>query len=361
VIPPPTPGIPEGSKLVELASGVDALYLSGRASLPTRYIGYLTDLRLRSEETDDGIPCQLGGEEFRLAPYAFGKHRFCLIHPFGRVGLTPSDKLPAIRIQPRAEFLHGAGAMGVVEFFRSILEEEFGPTMLTVSRIDLHSDWQGWVLGGNDRHRFVCRASDLATYEASESFNGFQFGKRSSGTIGARIYDKTAELLKSGSAYWFDIWGAEFNRGLPVLRVEFELGRTALRQYGLETPEDVLAATGALWVNLTNAWLSFRTSTQDSTKSRWPVAPEWLQVCRARISDGAYGIERMYAGKCRGELRKLAPALVGYLATVAALADTDSLEVSLVVLRRLVQWYGQVTETSFEQRAIRKRIEHELR
>jgi hypothetical protein len=206
----------------------------------------------------------------------------------------------------------------------------------------------------------VCRASDLATYEASEDFNGFQFGKRASNTVAARIYDKTAEILKSGSAYWFDIWGSTFEPDLPVLRIEFEIGRLALGQYGLETPEEVLAATGALWVNLTNGWLSFRTPAPDGTKSRWPMAPEWLQVCRARIADGSYGIERMYRGKCRGELEKLAPALVRYLANVAALTGSDNFEISLPDLRRLLRWYERTSGVSFEQRAARKRIEYAL-
>ena len=155
MIPPPTSDRPHGSQLVELASGIDALYLSGRAAIRASYISYLTDLRARAEDTDNGLPCFLGGEEFRIAPHAFGKYRFCLIHTFGRVGLTASEKLPAIRIQPKAEFLHGAGAAGMVNFFRNILEQEFGPTLLTVSRIDLHSDWQGWALGGDDRHRIA--------------------------------------------------------------------------------------------------------------------------------------------------------------------------------------------------------------
>jgi hypothetical protein len=40
-----------------------------------------------------------------------GKRRYRLIHKDGLVGITPSDGLPAFRIQPVAEFhnLHGAG------------------------------------------------------------------------------------------------------------------------------------------------------------------------------------------------------------------------------------------------------------
>lgn len=236
-------------------------------------------------------------------------------------------------MQPRAEFLHGIGPAEVVQWFRSILEAECGPVQLTTSRVDLHADFQGWALSGNDRGRFVCRAKDLATYEEGDAFNGLQFGKRGSQTVSARIYNKTVESAKRGTAYWRDIWGSDYIDGIPVLRVEFEIGRDALRQYGLDTPEDVLAATGALWVSLTGSWLSYRIPTSNGTKSRWPVAPEWEDVCRAMIVDGAFGIERMYAGKRRGELQNLADGLVGYLSSFAALTNCNSFDEVLVATR----------------------------
>lgn len=67
--------------LVELASGIDALYLSGRAVLPADFLARIEDQRQLAEGTSIPIPFELGGEDFGLAPHGWGAYRFCLEHP----------------------------------------------------------------------------------------------------------------------------------------------------------------------------------------------------------------------------------------------------------------------------------------
>jgi len=340
--------------LTELASGVDALYLSGRAAPPASLLERLESARTEAVALDARPPFQFGALEMRIAPHSFGKYRYCLDHPYGRIGLTPSSKLPALRIQPRAEFLHGIGAEATVDAFRDLIEAEVGPVRLSVSRLDLFADFQGWALSGDDRGHFLCRARDTATYEADEDLRGLQFGKRSSGTVSARLYDKTEEMTSSGSNYWLDIWGERCDRDRPVLRVEFELGRVALREFGLDTPEDVLAATGSLWTYLTSKWLTYRTPTIDATKSRWPLAPEWESVTRASVADSSHGIERMYAGKRRGQLINLMPGLVGYLASFGALTDSPDFARMIPVLAEFLNRYARDSGKTLDWRIFLK-------
>ena len=94
------------------------------------------------------------------------------------------------------------------------------------------------------------------TYEDDEHFNGFIFGKRDTGTFSARIYDKTIRAEQNGEGYWPMIWGESFDPAKPVLRVEFEINRSGLHQFGLSSTEDVLDAAGALWQYLTAEWLT---------------------------------------------------------------------------------------------------------
>lgn len=319
--------------LVELASGVDALYLSGRASLPGELIGRLEVAREEAYASKQLTPIRLGDVDMHLAPHAFLRYRFCLEHPYGRIGITTSSKLPTIRVQPRAEFLQGLGPRGVVEWFRNVLEDACGPVLLTVNRLDLFGDFQGWGIDGDSRHEFVCRAKSRHTYEEDGVFNGFTFGARKSGTVLARIYDKTIESTKSGSVYWKMIWGNDFDPNARVIRVEFELGRTGLREYGLNTPEEALDATGALWGSLTREWLTHRIPGADQTKSRWLISPAWESIRRARVGEDDWGIKRMYLGKRRGSIEKLTPGLVGYLASFGALAEASTLEQMLPALR----------------------------
>lgn len=294
-----------------------------------------------------------------MAPHSFGKHRYCLTHPYGRIGITPSLNLPAFRIQPRAEFLHGVGPRAAVQGFRDLIEEECGFVKLQVSRIDLFADFQGWDLTGDQRGSFVCRATDVGLFEANGALTGLQFGKRSSGTVDARIYNKTIEILSSGSEYWKEIWGDSYDPSRDVFRVEFEVLRGALREFMLDDPDDVLDATGALWAYLTT-WLSYRTPTGDHTRSRWPVAPEWEDVRHSRVSGGELGIERTYRGKQRGELGKMMPALVGNLARFGALSDSRSEAEMLEVLADFLKRYAKESHVSMDHRIWQKKRSLEL-
>ena len=344
----------------ELASGVDALYLSGRAALPTELLNRFDALRLLADEQEGPVEIILGGLVMQLQPRKWGLYRYCLDHPYARVGFTPKTKIPAIRVQPRAEFLHGAGVEYVVEWSRSLLESVCGPVLLEVSRVDLFADFQGWSISGDHRREFLCRADTRHLFENGEEFNGLQIGTRGSGAIFARLYDKTIESAKSGTAYWKDVWGDTFDPDLHVTRVEFELHREVLRQFGISTPDEVLGATGSLWHYLTHDWLTHRIPSDDETRSRWPVSEQWQCVQRARIGDDAVGIERAYGAKQSGVLANLMPSLVGQLANFAALTNCDSTIDLIPTLERHLQHYSRSSGRSMISRITEKQQKYGL-
>jgi len=349
-----------GSSLTELASGVDALYLSGRAAPPSALFERLDGLRGAAAELGRAVPANFGGIEFAVAGHGFGKYRYCLRHRYGQVGLTASKALPAVRVQPRSEFLHGAGVLGCVEWFEKALWGVVGPLRFSVSRLDLHADWQGWGLHGDDRGRFVCRAERRDLHEADDEFMGFEFGRRTTGTICSRIYDKTAEQQQKGNDYWHDVWGDRRDPMRPVHRVEFEFGRQGLREFGIDTPREAVEAAGALWASATSEWLTFRTRSGDATRSRWPLAPEWSDVQRASLRGGAEGIERMYAGRRRGQLRRLLPQLNGRVVAFAALVDARSIDEACERLPGFLRDYEVVSRRSFADRVAEKVEEYSV-
>jgi hypothetical protein len=349
---------PKGPR--ELASGVDALYLSGRAALPVELLTQLDALRLLADQQEGPVEINFGGLVMQLQPRKWGLYRYCIDHPYARFGFSPKMKIPAIRVQPRAEFLHGAGVEHVVEWAQSLLESVCGPVLLEVSRVDLFADFQGWSVSGDQRREFLCRADTRHLFESAEEFNGLQIGTRGSGTIFARLYDKTIESAKSGTAYWIDKWGDNYDPALHVTRVEFELHREVLRQFGISTPDEVLGATGSLWHYLTHDWLTHRTPTDDETRSRWPVSVEWQAIQRARIGDLAIGIERAYGAKQSGVLANLMPSLVGQLANFAALTNCESSLDLIPTLERHLQHYARTSGRSTISRIAEKRQKYGL-
>jgi hypothetical protein len=347
-------GAASGGGLVELASGVDALYLSGWAALSPLLCEQLHDKQLAARAAGEPQPFKFGGTEFKIWPHGFGRFPYRLEHRHGVLQLNPNSNLPPIRIQPRAEFLHGVGALGAARWFEDVIVDRCGFTELSVSRVDLHADFLGWQLSGEDRERFVCRARARTTYEDDGRWTGFSFGMRKTGTFTARIYDKTEELKRSKAGYWEDIWGSSYKRGEQVVRVEFELARKALREFQLSSPDEVVTAAGSLWLHMTTNWLSYRSPSGDATKARWPVAPEWDGVRRARLADEAHGLARMVEGRRRATVLGLTPGLVGYLASYAAAMGTEGIADTCDLVPELLERYEKHSERQFADRVAEK-------
>jgi len=85
------------------------------------------------------------------------------------------------------------------------------------------------------------------------------------------------------------------------------------------------------------------------------LAPEWSEIQRASMAKGAYGLDRMAAGRRRGELRTLAPGLVGYLASFAALVGTTEIPDTCEELAGFLRRYGEWSELRFADRVEDKR------
>jgi len=326
----------EPGRLRELVSGIDALYLSGRTELSKAVVDELEGRRVDAMAEDASVPVVLGNEVFELAPRNFGKYRYRIEHLNGLVGVTTSEHLPALRVQPRAELLHALGPSLAIEWLTSRCEAVFGPVEWSVNRLDLFCDIQGWELEGNDRDRFVCRASRRDTHEEGADWTGFEFGRRGTGTVAARIYDKTAEIVTKGNDYWYEVWGDSRVPDMSVMRIEFELGRQGLKEFGVSSPEDAMAEASGIWAGVTEQWLTYRIRTGDETRSRWPLADEWLSVQSAQLRGTAIGLDRVRKAKSAGHLRLILPALIGYTARMAQLVEVETLDQALGALRTLV-------------------------
>ncbi|MEI2815390.1 MAG: hypothetical protein V9E99_02865 [Microthrixaceae bacterium] len=166
---------------------------------------------------------------------------------------------------------------------------------------------------------------------------GVEFGQRSTKTVCARIYDKTLQIEQKGLDWWPMIWGERFDRSKQVLRVEFEVGRQGLKEFGIDSPQDGLEMAPEMWASVTESWLSYRSPSTDQTRSRWPVAPEWVSVQHASLRGGVVGIDRVRAARRKGELQRLVPALVGYMAGVGALCGAPDLASTLGAVRHLAE------------------------
>jgi hypothetical protein len=140
--------------------------------------------------------------------------------------------------------------------------------------------------------------------------SGFSIGK---GDIVARIYDKTLEISKSGKDWLYDLWG--IGRDVRVWRVEFQLRREALKEFAIETLDDLINRMQGLWNYCVNDWLSVRTVGNKNGRlvSFWervraaelkPGDKEARLVCRDRMRSGM--TEKQAADQMAGITRSYA-------------------------------------------------------
>ncbi len=359
-VAPPSPVVDADlrlGRLRELATGVDALYLSGQGELSAELKERLERARELAEAVHAPLPFSLGELTFGLLPHGWGRYRYLLCHETGRIGFSTAGHLPPVRVQPKGELIHAIGPDATVAGFQSVLAPGCKDLRFSVNRVDLFSDWQGWALDETHRPRFSCRAGNVRSFEEQGAFRGFEFGSRTTRTFTARIYDKTAEIERSGADWWEVIWAERYLAGSPVHRVEFELGRKGITQFGLDTPAQVLAAIADLWHYATGEWLTYRTRSSDANPSRRPLASEWLQIQKASLSGACLGLERVADGRRCGSLRKLFPGLAGYLAAFAVAVGTEGIEDTLVALDRQLRNDEIARRVTFPERIERRRAE----
>lgn len=107
--------------VVELASGIDALYLTGRTTIPTELIDVLEREReaskVRRDLKEPPATCWLGDHGFTVGWGGRHNYRFLLDDPTrGTICLLSSgENFPNVRVEPLAKFLH---AVGPVRFWR---------------------------------------------------------------------------------------------------------------------------------------------------------------------------------------------------------------------------------------------------
>jgi hypothetical protein len=340
--------------LVELSSGIDAVYLSGRADPSAELLQRLELAKQAAQELDEPVEFELGDVLFQLSPFGWGKYTYSLEHAWGRLGIRKKGRLPELRVQARAEALHGASPASVVEFFEWLAADGIGEVEWSVNRIDLYGDFQGWALTPEIGRRFVARPKQLVTYMDGDVCTGFQFGNRKSKGFFGRLYDKTADMARNNSDWMKDSWSDDYNPALPVYRMEFEIKREAIRQFQVSTPADVLAAVADMWRYCTHDWLRLCVPTDDGTRSRWPLDPSWEVVQHASLRQAELGLARVRAKKGAASLARVIPQLVGYLVAFAALVGTRTLKETLASLPLHVAAYEQRTELSFAARVTKR-------
>jgi hypothetical protein len=170
-----------------------------------------------------------------------------------------------------------------------------------------------------------------------------------------------AEMEAKGTDWWGAVWAERHLVGERVWRIEFEIGRAALSDLELSRPDDVLAAVPSLWRYCASEWLTLRDPTADSNRSRWPLDERWRAVQSASLVHGATELRFIRGHKRAQTLRRLVPALVGYLVSFAVVSGTNDIDDTLDALATQLRSDEAIRRVSFAQRVQQRRTEGSYR
>jgi len=317
----------------------------------------LTRERLRAEGSREGAALTLGGVPFLLAAHGTRSgYPFLLACEDFKIECGEFNK-PSFFVTFRShalwresapflheKFLRWAGRVGFVPYKPEHL-----------SRVDFAFDYHVPVIDF-DEDSFVTRMHKDSQHRENGRVQTFTFGQ---GDIVLRVYDKVAEIEQQSAKVWFFLlWGQDQD----VWRIEWQVRKAVLRQFGISTFADLGKLQGDLLRELCAEQATLRVRGTDTNRSRWTLHPLWADL-QARVAELVHlGVCRLDGKTAALEERLFRSALSvygyakGYAATHCVQRRTDALPFEDTVRLLLQRVEGLHDPLSWEIEVEKKRL-----
>ncbi|MDQ6880272.1 MAG: hypothetical protein M3082_21720 [Candidatus Dormibacteraeota bacterium] len=339
-----------------LATGIDSLYVSLKGEVDAARLDGIELLKVRAQETGQAqLILSADDRKALVQPSGWGSYRYWLRCGDFDVFVGRGRSLPAVYARIASEFIHEVGPLDALADLKSVIGSLLlgQAEQIVCSRVDVYTDFQGWVPRSEDYDRFITRSSrntcHIAIHHDGRRFTGFTFGRDA---MVARLYDKSLEIAHSGKGWMREVWGDRYDPSAPVWRLEFQLRRQVLAECSLSEPEDVLAQRPSLWAYAMH-WLSLREPTPGATRARWPVADVWSRLTRSQAAVAHNPLVRKRIREHDESV--LVRGLTGYASSLAAATGVSDLDVAMLVSRRRVGEYMDATGRDFRDLVLAKR------
>lgn len=237
-----------------VASGIDSLYLSIKATLCSETMDFYREIKEGIEEKEQRVP--IGSFVLRLQKHGARMYEFLFKSDELDIKLSESLYLPNIIIELRSSFLQQYGHKEAVEKAKEILasgildksyyrgEDTYD---INVSRVDLFCDIQEINLNLDLCFNVLTKAKKKIPFYEGDRLTGFLIGKF---PFGFRMYDKTKEITVNKKKDWIkEVWkkSPDYNKNNQVIRIEFEIGRQTLSKLGIVEVEDLFDSLKSLF------------------------------------------------------------------------------------------------------------------
>jgi len=324
-----------------VASGIDILYYGFYVDVEEKVLNRLESAKEKAvqqlEEGGDGdYLFDIGDYTFNMKASGEGVYAYVLSNSDLRIKVSSSSSLPhpSVYVRLNSLFILENGVESAVEKVRNFVSSNFGKIKEEkVSKVEIYCDLVGANLTREDYDKFVSKAGHRAIYEENGKFTGFTFGK---GDIIGKVYLKTEEIKVHHKDYMYEMWD-DVKEGEEVWRIEFELNRKILREFGVESFDDFKQVKGDIWRYLTEEWLSMRELDNENTTLRTRTL-FWEKVMGVREFFGSV-TGKVREKKRESDLWKNISVIKGCTTTIGAIRFSEGNFVSLKEIRKEIDFF----------------------
>ena len=226
-----------------------------------------------------------------------------------------------------------------------------------VSRVDLCCDFR--IPGGLSyeflrSHKATHNKKGKLFWGENDDAETYYVGNKNA-PIQLRMYNKGVEVhLKSGAKLWFlELWQRESTDN--IWRVEFQLRRPALKEFGINSFDDLKEKQAGLWRYLTSQWFSLRLPDNEKTERR-TIHPFWCAVQECFQQNGpAEEVKRVHQSAVAVSREWHLSHIDGCLSSLAAFLGITNRDDALNELQ--IRLARRNNEKDFENACIKKAIQ----
>jgi hypothetical protein len=255
-----------------------------------------------------------------------------------------------------SEALWRHGVSGAIELALADLKLFRGEVdHLQISRVDLCADFllPGGISFDFLRTHKVARSKVISNHSTGDHLETFYSGSPAA-PIRLRFYDKGKEIQKKNRKLWFlDLW--ERDSLEDIWRVEFQLRRTALRQFNVNSLDDLRMKAAGIWGKLTDEWFSLRIPDNQKTERR-TVHPIWqtVQMCAEKFGP-QMAVERDFGGASLASATWYISHIAGCLPSFAARTGAGDFYEAMNHLENALaeKWFHRDFKSELQKRSIK--------
>lgn len=310
------------------------------------------------QEDNDSNIINFGGLDFLVYPTGVSKYKYLITNDMFTITINErgkGDPYPNVRVKVSSFVLWQKEDWH--QALQKVLEEILEVEREIVSRVDIAVDFIGRDMVISDMEDVISRSRKRNVWFDTKELESIYFGS-SNAFIKLRIYNKSKEILQHNSQkkWFFDLWEESgFKNEVEknnVWRVEFQLRRKALIEWGVGNYKSFLTALADIYKYLTHDWAKF-CDVNESNISRSEVREWWAVIQGVDFGSRSY-IKRERTRKVN--VKALKASAVGFIASLQAYYDRYSnifdLDYTMQVIRREIEELGSEYALKIRQRKV---------